>query len=607
MSYGFGGVGTSPADAYGQAAESMGAAGVSGIGGGGRGGSSGPSPSSPAGGAQAAGGYSDGSRGGESYGGGGRGVGPSTSSPAGGAQAAGGYTDGSRDGYSPAPSNSVGGGRDSPGGSFGPSPSSPAGGAQVAAGYGDGSRGNIGYNPAPTGYADAYSQAAGLMGAAGIGSIGGRQVGLSGSYGTAGSARSVEDRSMNQYNAYQGILGTIKGAEANKVDPYNSLVYGNNTPKSANLTDMTIAQVMDFQKGMKAAGHASTAVGAYQTIASTLAAAVGRLGLPMDTKFTPAVQDLIAMDLIDQRAERAARSGLTAESLANQLSKEWAGLASATGKSAYDGIAGNKASVSYGTVTELAKDLIDSGLYGSNTSRSVASSSQRGETRASLPSTMAPPSFVSGRTPDLGPIPADKPGPTTARSPFEARQMAEYQYAGLTRSLAPKDAYVGLKEDRATLPGATTTETTTPAVKSAERFEEKYLSLPETAPIPSGRPETERSMGQKVAAGAIDIGLGLVPGIGTATGLFNAGAALTGNRTIGDRAVDMFQNAPGPTGVSSINGENDGAGIDRPIEDGAPPAGTPPKSTFESKYLGFVDRSNRQTPTEKWGGRRRAA
>jgi hypothetical protein len=373
---------------------------------------------------------------------------------------------------------------------------------------------------------------------------------------------------------------------------------------------MTINDVVSWMEQIDNSKNKSykadrTYVGPYQMGRSAIVAAAGRLGVPMDTKLSPAMQDYLAMDLVDQRANQAARSnaGLTPQSLANALAQEWAGFPMESGKSYYDGRAGNKATTARGAVETAARDLIDSGLYGGNASRSMANTS-RNDSRVSLPSTMAPPSFVSGRTPDLGPIPADKPGPTTARSPFEARQMAEYQYAGLTRSLAPKEAYEPLKEDRATLPGATTT----PTVKSAERFEEKYLSLPDTAPIPSGRPETERSMGQKVAAGAIDIGLGLVPGIGTATGLFNAGAALTGNRTIGDRTVDMFQNAPGPTGVSSINGENDGAGIDRPIESGSPQtATTPPKSTFESKYLGFVDRSNRQTPTEKWGGRRRAA
>lgn len=101
-----------------------------------------PSTTSPAAGAQAAGGFTDGSRA----------LGPSPSSPAGGALAASGY-------MSPSPAVQP---------SLGPAPSSPAGGSLAASG------GALAPATAPTGtsMADAYGQMAATMGAAGVRGLG---------------------------------------------------------------------------------------------------------------------------------------------------------------------------------------------------------------------------------------------------------------------------------------------------------------------------------------------------------------------------------------------------------------------------------------------------
>ncbi|MCV0395486.1 MAG: hypothetical protein K5872_22320 [Rhizobiaceae bacterium] len=355
--------GTSAPSGYGQAAASMGAADVGSVGG--KSAAGGPSASSPAGGAQAAGGFDTGGRG---LGiGGGRG--PDASSPAGGAQAAGGFTDGSR---GPGP---------------GASPS-PAAGAQAAAGYADGSRSNT------------------------------TSMGLGRGFAGPASQRSAEDQSMATHNAIQSFLGKVRAAEARKDDPYNSLVYGRpgfNTPTHANLTDMTIAEVMSLQKSMVRNGHASTAVGAYQTISSTLSKAVEDLGIdPETTTFSPHVQDQIALSLADSRYAQASRNSATgvpsAAEFADALSQEWAGFANETGVSSYAGIAGNQANTSFSDVSSIAQGLMDTGAVGRGTTTGTPAGT------ASTPTNAPTPTGRPDTTPATAPTPTSRPDMTTTQS-----------------------------------------------------------------------------------------------------------------------------------------------------------------------------------------------
>jgi hypothetical protein len=125
---------------------------------------------------------------------------------------------------------------------------------------------------------------------------------------------------------------------------YNALVYGKdgaNTAKEADLTNMTIAQVQEYQKGMMARGHASTAVGKYQMIAKTLEAQVKKAGLdPTKTKFDQRTQDLLAGQLVDQ-----AGFGKKSDSaVMRNLAGTWASLPKdMSGRGAYDGYNQNKA------------------------------------------------------------------------------------------------------------------------------------------------------------------------------------------------------------------------------------------------------------------------
>jgi len=132
---------------------------------------------------------------------------------------------------------------------------------------------------------------------------------------------------------------------------YNALVYGKkgaNTPGSADLTNMTIAQVQEYQKGMLAKGHASTAVGKYQMISSTLAEQVKKAGLDAKTtKFDQKTQDLLASQLIDQAGFGKKDSATVMKNLAGT----WASLPKdMSGRGQYDGVNQNKATINAGDV-----------------------------------------------------------------------------------------------------------------------------------------------------------------------------------------------------------------------------------------------------------------
>lgn len=137
------------------------------------------------------------------------------------------------------------------------------------------------------------------------------------------------------------LLAMIGAAESG--NDYNRLVGG----KRINLVGMTIKEVMAYQSTMIKNGFETTAVGKYQTIASTLKAAVARLGLSDKQKFDALTQDKIAISLMEARGLRSFLSGkMSANSFLLNLSKEWASIPKdMTGKGYYDGVGSNKAHI----------------------------------------------------------------------------------------------------------------------------------------------------------------------------------------------------------------------------------------------------------------------
>ncbi len=431
------------------------------------------------------------------------------------------------------------------GAAIGPSASSPAGGALAASGFAPGTGGRVGL-------------------------------------GTAVSARAAEDMSMSRYTAMESLLSTIMSAEAQRranpatgaYDPYNGLVgarAGRRTPSHTNLTDMTITQVMDYQRGMRARGHLSTAVGAYQFTNSTLREFVAKLGIDPDTtRFTRSVQDRLAVSLIDDAARRATRNGaVDATRFGNNLAGRWAGLANSTGRSAHHGVNGNSASVGWDTVRDRAQTYADTFTGGSRPTIDGAAVTSRGST----PTPDAKPSQVQqGATPQGSGVTPVSPTPANVVPPTLVSPVDVNPTFAIRVTPDEPDTRPMIDED---VPAATTVPATAVTPNQPAQVTPNRSAPAAGAPLDqsvtdeaartrAGKPEEERSnkpssLAGKIAAGILDVGMGMLPGpIGLGTGIANAGLALTGRATLGDRIVTGFRDSepgtpPEHTGEGSGN------------------------------------------------------
>lgn len=121
-------------------------------------------------------------------------------------------------------------------------------------------------------------------------------------------------------DAYKPIRDLIGKYESR--GDYN-IVYGG-IPKHlrpAALTNMTVAEVIAWQKHVVAAGAKSSAAGKYQIIRKTLEG----LGFPGSAKFNTYTQDAMADALLDRRGFKKFLAGsISAEQMAIALSQEWA-------------------------------------------------------------------------------------------------------------------------------------------------------------------------------------------------------------------------------------------------------------------------------------------
>lgn len=126
------------------------------------------------------------------------------------------------------------------------------------------------------------------------------------------------------------LLGLIRSKEAPR--GYDDYYRGSKIPPPRRLTTMTIREVLDWQDKSVAAGSASSAAGGYQIIRKTLRGLVGKGHARLDEKFSPKVQDRLALALLNQRGLQSYRDGyLSSEQFANNVAKEWASFPVVTG------------------------------------------------------------------------------------------------------------------------------------------------------------------------------------------------------------------------------------------------------------------------------------
>lgn len=158
----------------------------------------------------------------------------------------------------------------------------------------------------------------------------------------------IDLAAMKETTAFGSFMDTIMGAESG--GNYNAF-HGNTGNSSLRFTDMSIQDVLDWQKSgdWKRLGAGSSAVGKYQFIESTLRQVVRASGIDPNSKFTPAVQDkLIMFRLFNDRSMQDYLDGKISdeEMVDKNLAAEFAGLKTTSGKGFYDGDGLNKASFS---------------------------------------------------------------------------------------------------------------------------------------------------------------------------------------------------------------------------------------------------------------------
>ena len=136
----------------------------------------------------------------------------------------------------------------------------------------------------------------------------------------------------------------IAKAEAGRMG-YDAVQHGARVKPPKRPTQMTLGEIYAWIRATPGQPHA---IGRYQFIPATLRHSAKRLDLPPETRFSPAVQDRLANLLLgDAGFEKVQRGEITAEAFMLNLAKIWAGLPLPSGRSYYEGYAGNKATMDY--------------------------------------------------------------------------------------------------------------------------------------------------------------------------------------------------------------------------------------------------------------------
>ncbi|MGP6089679.1 hypothetical protein [Antarctobacter jejuensis] len=110
-------------------------------------------------------------------------------------------------------------------------------------------------------------------------------------------------------------------------------------------TQMTVQEIYDWIDATPGQPHA---IGRYQFIPATLRRLVSDQRVSRRAVFSPALQDQLADQLLAEAGLLAFKRGeITRRSFMYRLAKIWAGLPLPSGKSYYEGYAGNKATMTW--------------------------------------------------------------------------------------------------------------------------------------------------------------------------------------------------------------------------------------------------------------------
>lgn len=158
------------------------------------------------------------------------------------------------------------------------------------------------------------------------------------------------------------VLDLISSAESRGTNTYDIVYGGARVPE---LLNMTISQVFNYQRTVLLPKKGNTPVGRYQYNYATLLDKTGAKGMNVDVnqqRFTPEFQDQLA--IFDMRQRCGLDSWLSGQQsdqqFLNRLAKVWAGLPNTSGKSAHQGVAGNKNTISLDTALSTLKKIRES-------------------------------------------------------------------------------------------------------------------------------------------------------------------------------------------------------------------------------------------------------
>lgn len=140
------------------------------------------------------------------------------------------------------------------------------------------------------------------------------------------------------------LLSLIAQAEAGSMG-YDAVQYGATIRPTKRPTDMTLGEIYEWIAETPGQPHA---IGRYQFIPPTLRRVARIRGFGPETRFTPGVQDALALVLLEDAGLSRFQSGdMGRRQFMHNLARIWAGLPLPNGRSYYEGYAGNAASISW--------------------------------------------------------------------------------------------------------------------------------------------------------------------------------------------------------------------------------------------------------------------
>ncbi|WP_339760319.1 hypothetical protein [uncultured Sulfitobacter sp.] len=126
---------------------------------------------------------------------------------------------------------------------------------------------------------------------------------------------------------------------------YDAVQYGASVRPAKPPTRMTIDEIYQW---IEATPNQPHAIGRYQFIPATLKTLVHELGLSRNTLFTDEVQDRLADILLEDAGYSLfIRRQISRHTFMENLARIWAGFPTSTGRSYYDGHAGNRAVITW--------------------------------------------------------------------------------------------------------------------------------------------------------------------------------------------------------------------------------------------------------------------